>query len=221
MSFLVASFVILIIKERETKSKHLQFVSGVKFPIFWIAHYIFDVAAFVISVLVLMFTLLVSNQRDFSCYKENGKDKTNENCERGILLQGYFFIILLVYSISAIPLMYLFSFIFAVPSSGYTKLSFINFLTGCASILTMSILQLKAIGLSHVADKLEWFFMLFPNFDLGYAIGLITLNRKLHDACDGLLEQLADAFKKTEATVCAVEDLKDFPCCTQCMQFSH
>jgi len=101
MSFLAASFVVFLIRERESKSKHLQFVSGVKFPIFWLANLLFDTVNYIIPCLALMVVLVAFQMEEF---------KTAE-------MHGYLFILFVLYGWAVIPLMYLFSFLFTVPST--------------------------------------------------------------------------------------------------------
>lgn len=42
MSFVPASFVLYLIQERVTQAKHLQFVSGVSPPVYWMANFLWD-----------------------------------------------------------------------------------------------------------------------------------------------------------------------------------
>eukprot|EP00061_Rhincodon_typus_P018485 g47670.t1 len=42
MSFVPASFVVFLIQERVTKAKHMQFISGVKPAMYWLANYVWD-----------------------------------------------------------------------------------------------------------------------------------------------------------------------------------
>ena len=42
MSFVPASFVLFLIEERMSKSKHLQFVSGINPAIYWITNFLWD-----------------------------------------------------------------------------------------------------------------------------------------------------------------------------------
>lgn len=42
MSFIPASFVLFLIQERVSNSKHLQFVSGVNPTTYWVANFVWD-----------------------------------------------------------------------------------------------------------------------------------------------------------------------------------
>lgn len=114
MSFLAASFVVFLIKERETNSKHLQVVSGVKFTVFWTSSFLFDFVNYLIPCFGLIIVLLAFENDDFD---------TTE-------MLGLFFLVLLFYGWSVIPFMYLFSFAFTVPSSGFTRMVMFNIFAG-------------------------------------------------------------------------------------------
>lgn len=46
MSFVPASFILFLIEERVSKAKHLQFVSGVKPILYWLANFTWDMVSF-------------------------------------------------------------------------------------------------------------------------------------------------------------------------------
>ena len=54
ISFLVASFVVFLIKERATAAKHLQFVSGVHAINYWFSTFVWDFINFMIPALVIV-----------------------------------------------------------------------------------------------------------------------------------------------------------------------
>jgi ATP-binding cassette subfamily A (ABC1) protein 3 len=117
MSFLAAGFVVFLIKERETNAKHLQYVSGVRFPVFWIASFICDALNFIVPCIIMIILLLAFQSEDF---------KSAE-------MLGNVFFLLLMYGWGVIPLMYLFSFAFTIPSSGFTRMVLFNIFTGTYS----------------------------------------------------------------------------------------
>jgi ATP-binding cassette subfamily A (ABC1) protein 3 len=53
MSFLIASYVIFLIKERASGAKHLQKVSGVGFGAFWFSNFFWDMINYLSSLLLL------------------------------------------------------------------------------------------------------------------------------------------------------------------------
>ena len=114
MSFLAASFVVFLITERETKSKHLQFVSGLRFPIFWLANYIIDLIFCIIPCFFLLGILLLFKTEDF--YRVD--------------MMFYLMVLFGYYSASVIPFMYLWSYCFTIPASGFTRMAMFNIFTG-------------------------------------------------------------------------------------------
>ena len=56
MSFLVASFVVFLIKERATSAKHLQFVSGVHAITYWFSTFAWDFINFLIPTILILIT---------------------------------------------------------------------------------------------------------------------------------------------------------------------
>lgn len=114
MSFLAASFVVFLIKERESKSKHLQFVSGVELPMFWIASFLVDFVNFIIPCISILAVLQIFQLEDFVAPH----------------MQVNLLILLVSYGLAVIPLMYLWSFAFTIPSTGFTRMIMFNIFTG-------------------------------------------------------------------------------------------
>jgi len=114
MSFLAASFVLFLIRERSIKSKHCQFVSGASSVTFWSATFVWDV----INYLVPCAGILVAYAAfDVQAFVGDGRFLD-------LLL------LMLLYAWAVLPFMYLLSFIFTVPSSGYVWLTMFNILSG-------------------------------------------------------------------------------------------
>lgn len=73
MAFVSAFYVLFIIRERASKSKHLQFVSGVKVLIFWSINFLWDFITYTVIVVAVIVALL--------CFQEDGF-KTKEDIGR-------------------------------------------------------------------------------------------------------------------------------------------
>lgn len=50
MSFVPASFVLFLIEERASKAKHLQFVSGVRPILYWLANFAWDMVSSILQI---------------------------------------------------------------------------------------------------------------------------------------------------------------------------
>ena len=94
---------------------------------------------------------------------------------------GYVTLLLLLYGWAIIPLVYLTSFIFSVPSTAFIRLTIFNVITGLATLLTVFILSIPSLDLLDVADALKWVFLFLPNYALGQAINDMFTNHQYLD----------------------------------------
>jgi len=126
MSFLAASYVVFLIMERETGSKHLQFVSGLKFPLFWIGTYIVDAVSFLIPASLILLCLVVFQVDDF--------------ISPDVL--AHLALLLAAFGGAVIPYMYVWSYGFTIPATGFTRMTMFNVFTGKRSNFFNTFLQL-------------------------------------------------------------------------------
>lgn len=59
-AFVPAAFALFVVRERETKAKHLQVVSGVSFIAYWLSTWLFDLASY--QVCVYMHTCMLNRR---------------------------------------------------------------------------------------------------------------------------------------------------------------
>lgn len=64
MCFVSAFYILFLIKERETRSKLLQFVGGVRVWTFWLSQMLWDMTTYAITALIVIITL--------ACFQEEG-----------------------------------------------------------------------------------------------------------------------------------------------------
>ena len=105
-SFLIASFVIFIIKERSSNSKHLQFMSGCNSHVFWISSLVWDIVNYMFAVIIVLLLL-----RAFSIMEFLGS-------YRWLITLG----LMVLYGFAHISQMYLFSYLFKVSSTGFATM---------------------------------------------------------------------------------------------------
>ncbi|EFX66097.1 hypothetical protein DAPPUDRAFT_332550 [Daphnia pulex] len=103
ISFVPASFFIFLVEERKSKTKLLQFISGVKPINFWVASYTWDMMNYLILSALVIFIFIGFNQQAYIGPKN---------------IAGMI-ILLILYGLSAIALMYPASLVFFVPSSAF------------------------------------------------------------------------------------------------------
>lgn len=125
ISFLASSFVLFLIKERSTKAKHIQFVSGVNPVNFWLSTFCWDMINYIIPCFFLMMTFIIF---DITAYLDPFSHVLHIS------------LLLLLYGFAMLPFMYLLSFIFTVPATGFVWLTMFNILSGRFSYLTTPII---------------------------------------------------------------------------------
>uniref|UniRef100_A0A8C6ACH6 ABC transporter domain-containing protein n=1 Tax=Marmota marmota marmota TaxID=9994 RepID=A0A8C6ACH6_MARMA len=161
IALLISSFSLLTVTERISKAKHIQFVSGVSVIVYWFSALVCDFIIFL-----------------FSCFLLLGVFKY---CKIDIYVMDYHLLetmlILTLYGWSAIPLMYLMSFLFSRSSSAYIKLILFNFISGTFTIFIDGILRDgTSTNLSNGTRKfIRNSFLLFPNYNLGKCISDYTV----------------------------------------------
>ncbi|XP_028968379.1 ATP-binding cassette sub-family A member 1 [Galendromus occidentalis] len=152
MSFVPASFVMFLIEDRISGSKHLQFVSGLKPWLYWLGQYSWDICNYVIPVFLCVVIFMAFNEEAYV-----SKDNI-----------GALILLLLLYGWSSIPLMYPSSFFFDVPSSAFVSLSCGNMFVGIVSTVATYVLELfDDDELLSIARILRKVFLVFPQYCLG------------------------------------------------------
>lgn len=73
MAFVSAFYVLFVVKERISKSKHLQLVSGVKIWIFWTTALICDYMIYIVTVAVVIITFLANQLEGFCTAEQVGR----------------------------------------------------------------------------------------------------------------------------------------------------
>ncbi|XP_041357912.1 phospholipid-transporting ATPase ABCA1-like isoform X2 [Gigantopelta aegis] len=160
MSFIPASFVLFLIEERVSSSKHLQFVSGINPTIYWVANFAWDMMNYLIPTALCIFIFLAFNKQAYV-------SATNLPCL--IALLG-------LYGWAIIPMMYPFSRLFDVPSSAFVTLSCANVFLGTVSTIATFILEILESDdpeLGVINNILKQVFLLMPHYCLGR--GLIEM----------------------------------------------
>ncbi|CAM9360676.1 unnamed protein product [Chrysoparadoxa australica] len=160
-AFIPAAWVGFVVKERETKSKHQQVVSGVSLHAYWVSTLVWDMAVFVATP-VITIILLYSFQAS-SLYEDGGALPL-------ILL-------VFLYGPANAAFTYALSFLFSTYASAMTTILFINWVFGLFGPL--AVFFMLFFDNSRTAGKvLKWAFRVFPPFCLGD--GILNLgNRSL------------------------------------------
>lgn len=163
LCYLPSSFVTFIVRERVSKSKHLQLVSSVSPYMYWTATYIYDVCLFIILIMCSFIALL--------SYGQDASEAFMGTLESTAAL----FFLLLTYGTSIIPLCYIYSFAFENHSTAQISIMTWNFITGFVAVLAYFIMvnieSTKAVG-----ESLVHFFRFFPPYNVGEGLINISAN---------------------------------------------
>ncbi|CAF1095920.1 unnamed protein product [Adineta ricciae] len=161
LAFIPASFLVFLIDERVTTSKHLQFVSGVKGMTYWCANFLWDLTNYSVSIVLCLIIFLAFHIDAYVV-------PTNFFCLT---------LLLFLYGFAIIPLMYPISYLFQTPSTGFVLISCINIFIGL--ITTISTYTLETFNddadLMRVNNILMKLFLIFPHYCLGR--GLFDISR--------------------------------------------
>jgi ATP-binding cassette subfamily A (ABC1) protein 3 len=85
---------------------------------------------------------------------------------------GRIYLILICFGFGILPITYLLSMLFAIPSNGYVRVSLLNIVTGVAFFIVVFVLD--ALEKDTLANALNWIFSFMPHF--GLCMSLTNLN---------------------------------------------
>lgn len=169
LSFVTAFYILFYIKERVTRAKLLQFVSGVNVQTFWITAFIWDYFTFLVTAIVSICILATFREEGWSTFAELGR----------------VFLLWMIFGIGMLPMTYLMSLFFTIPSTGFVRNTIFNIFTGLATFTIVFIMAFESFDLKHVSDGLTWGFLVFPHFAISH--GLNNLNSIITIVMVGLL----------------------------------
>ncbi|XP_062542040.1 phospholipid-transporting ATPase ABCA3-like [Armigeres subalbatus] len=167
MAFVSALYIMFYIRERTTRSKLLQFVSGVNVALFWGVSFIWDYLVFVVVSLFYLAAVAAIQQDGWSDFVQLSR----------------VFLVLLLYGFAVIPTTYLFSYLFDVPATGFVKMMLLNIISGTVFFTAVTLMKFEGIDLEDVANVMEWVFMLFPNFVLSHSLNNLNMVASTEALC--------------------------------------
>nr|XP_035141708.2 phospholipid-transporting ATPase ABCA7 isoform X4 [Callithrix jacchus] len=171
MSFVPASFTLVLIEERVTRAKHLQLMGGLPPTLYWLGNFLWDMCNYLVSACIVVLIFLAFQQRAYVA---------PANLPALLLL-------LLLYGWSITPLMYPASFFFSVPSTAYVVLTCINLFIGINGSMATFVLELFSDQkLQEVSRILKQVFLIFPHFCLGRGLIDMVRNQAVADAFERL-----------------------------------
>ncbi|KEG07295.1 ATP-binding cassette protein subfamily A, member 5 [Trypanosoma grayi] len=152
-TFLPSNPVAWVVKERECKARHLQNVSGLRFYVYWGTNFVFDVVAYVVTMLLTIIIFLIFNRQEYVAVDRIGPTIT----------------LLLTYGFTSTSLGYLISFLFNEHSTAQMVVMAVSFVTGFLLVMVVYILSLLP-GTSSVAHSFRFFARVLPTFCVGEGV---------------------------------------------------
>ena len=151
-----------ILKERTHNLKHMQVISGVSLPAYWIANMLSDIAQAYVPILIIVLLQYI-----FSLDYE------------GV------WVLLLLYPIAIVPFTYVTSFMFTGDTVAVIMTVFIHFMVG--GIFPVVLFGLDNIPwTANLADSMRWWFTFVPTFCVGEGIVFSSTYQLLNIARKGL-----------------------------------
>ncbi|KPM06947.1 ABC transporter sub-family A-like protein 9 [Sarcoptes scabiei] len=168
LSFMLASFIIFLVKERDLHFKHIQKISGLSSFKYWLSNFIIDYIFYLISSVLMCTVLYVLNVEVYSSMKE----------------QFYLFTIFAANGFASLPLVYLFSLCFSSSETAYVRLSLYILMLGTITFFLVIILQIPSLKLLKLSKTLETIFIfIFPIFNTSNSIYIVASNYLALDLC--------------------------------------
>lgn len=160
LCYIPAAFVAFLVKERVSKSKHLQFVSGVSPYMYWLGTYAWDLSLFAAIVGFILAGFFAFGEDAAAVYISEGESTVG------------LFLLLFLYGAAAIPLSYIYSFMFTNFSTAQISVMVINFMTGFVAVLAYFVMS-NVPSTQAAAEDIVHFFRFFPPYNVGE--GMINL----------------------------------------------
>lgn len=182
------------IKERITKAKLLQIVSGANKFIFWTVAFIFDYGVYFLIMTVYILATAAYQKDGFSTFEELSRNT----------------IILLAFGLAVLPFTYVLSFAFQVPTTGLVSLSIGYIVSGTLFYTVYFTLNSDLLDLKWISEPLGWTFLVFPHYSLTRAFSNLNIMQTTIAACDRNCRTFN--ISDTCEPLCKVENCRDiFP----------
>ena len=182
LPFIPASFAMFVVREKEIKSKHLQLVSGVSVPSYWIGTYIWDVATYMISAwlmimvicvfpgTILLFMSLSAIYIPLIIFYFTDTELFTEGKKLGALIALF-----MLFGTAIAPFAYFLCFFMKNSSGTQTVVLFITFVTGLIIMIVGIVLRLIESTHDIYMNYLRFIFMLFPAHAFGDALNSMVI----------------------------------------------
>ncbi|KAG5504596.1 hypothetical protein JIQ42_06434 [Leishmania sp. Namibia] len=161
-TFLPANPVAWVVKEYESRARHLQATSGLFYLVYWVGNFLFDFAAYVASMSFIIVIFVIFQRSEYIGYETIGATVTA----------------FAIYGACYCCCSYMVSFLFSDHATAQIVVLGVSFLTGFLCVMLVFVLSLLDKTLS-ASNSLRWIFRLLPPFSIGEVIlNLALLEQK-------------------------------------------
>ncbi|XP_078319655.1 phospholipid-transporting ATPase ABCA1-like isoform X1 [Crassostrea virginica] len=177
MSFIPASFTMVLIEERSSNSKHLQFVSGVNPIMYWVTNFFWDMINYLLPCFICIIIFVAFGNKSYI-------GEYNWPC---------LVLLLFLYGWSMIPVMYPFSRLFSIPSTAMVVMQSVNIFLGTTATLAtyvIEFLQNDDEELRDINKILKQVFLIMPQYGLGRGLMDMAFNQRVSEAAALLGEKI-------------------------------
>ena len=156
MAPMVSSVVIFLVKETQSRAKHLQHVTGASITLFWVSTFAHDIIVYLVASIASLILFPLFSFEGFA------------GVRWWILLLVY-----TMYGMAVIPVMYLLSKICRDPSVAFVRLTMLNIITGLGALTVISVLDTAD---PESAENWRFWFGLLPNYNMAQAMSDLYTN---------------------------------------------
>ncbi|KPA77113.1 putative ABC transporter [Leptomonas pyrrhocoris] len=160
-TFLPSNPVAWIVKERECKARHLQNVSGLNYYVYWATTFLFDIVAYLITLLLVIIIFLIFRRKEYV----------------GTETAGPTIVMFIVYGFCSTVFAYAVSFAFDEHSTAQSITMAVSFVAGFLLVMMVFILSLVDTT-KNVSNYLRWPFRVVPSYCVGESIINLAMDRQ-------------------------------------------
>ncbi|XP_059047165.1 phospholipid-transporting ATPase ABCA1-like [Achroia grisella] len=154
LGIVTAVYIMFYIKERMSRAKLLQKAAGIRPVVMWSSAAVFDWIWFLQISLTVVLPCAAFRVIGLSSFAELGR----------------MYVCIMVYGAAALPLHYLFSFLFTGPAVGFVVMYFINLLFGIIGSQIVEALYNPMLDTAHAADIMDTILQFFPLYSFVTAL---------------------------------------------------
>nr|XP_025839579.1 ATP-binding cassette sub-family A member 3-like [Vulpes vulpes] len=168
LAVLIGTFCLQTVTERTTREKHIQFVSGVSVLTYWLSAFLWDLIYFSIFCCLLLGVFTY--------------------CRMDAFVANYNFLdtmmIFMLYGWSAVPLMYLGSFLFSSSTAAYIKLTLFNYFSTIFSISIDIIRHHYDLDFPHyIRTLIDSVLVMLPSYNFAMSISKFFNDYEMKKLC--------------------------------------